>query len=843
MVAPNPPTISPRDASIAAPASRSNRRRRRWAVVVVVAIGLIVTAFFVLPSVVAPIVQQKLEVMVSNHLHARIEIGSLSYRFPYGVTVRDAKFISDESHGGLQLLSVKSLELALARIPLRGGPIIVKKFTVVDPVIHIVRREDGTMVGSQLARRAQESPRPRDRMKLSDVLQLREFTLSGATVRFEDRMHPDAKPMEWRNIGARLDLNPQSASRYTFRFAADSKPVARIELSGAADVDSLVLELDKLAVTADVRRDAPSSALPAQLQEILDRLGVQGVVRVEASGQVPLKDPKSGQFAVDVILDRVSAQPPDQPWAMDELSGKLRAERGAGEQADRINLSISDVIASGMGATLELPTALGTVDMVRKVWSVQGVSGHVRASSIAPDGKKQHVGRYVQNGRIEFEGGAGGSFAPEGKRIQRAEMLATLDHFSIQPPKFPQPIEALSGRVRLSTDRAMLQNFTALYGNDRLVLNQAIVSLADPSRNIELLNLLGSVEFGSPAPKYPAPLDQVVFQLQPSGRIDFQGVAALHRNGKQFQPDWALQLFPQGGGVMLLDRKVPVTNLRGEIAVAPRLIEMKFVEGDAFDGRVALNGTLVPRMPIKYQGEVRAQDTDLTLLSNSLGLLKPDGSPKLSGRAVGSVRFTGTLPKKGEGDPLQSLAARGRIYVKDGNFWSVPVLDNVVSEIKFARDVLTAGEAAAVFEVKDGQVEVHRAAINSTALGIQGSGTVGLDGALDLNLVVAPLGDWRRKIKSTGIPLLSNVAGDIVGGLQKLVNTATSQLLYQFRVTGRAQEPKIAAVPAPILTDNAASLFGMMMRGTRADRLIDAIAGNEPEAPKPADTKESNSGG
>ena len=77
---------------------------------------------------------------------------------------------------------------------------------------------------------------------------------------------PDVREMEWRNIGARLNLHPQSGSRYAFQFAADSQPNAEIELKGAADVDSLIVDLETLAIDADVRRDQSSSALPAQLQ-------------------------------------------------------------------------------------------------------------------------------------------------------------------------------------------------------------------------------------------------------------------------------------------------------------------------------------------------------------------------------------------------------------------------------------------------------------------------------------------------------------------------------------------------------------------------------------------------
>ena len=101
------------------------------------------------------------------------------------------------------------------------------------------------------------------------------------------------------------------------------------------------------------------------------------------------------------------------------------------------------------------------------------------------------------------------------------------------------------------------------------------------------------------------------------------------------------------------------------------------------------------------------------------------------------------------------------------------------------------------------------------------------DQSLDLDIIVAPLGDWRKRLRDTEIPIFSQVAGELVGTLQKIVNAATSHLLYAFRVKGTLNDPKISAIPAPILTEGAANLFGLMLKGGRSDKLNEAIGGNE----------------
>jgi hypothetical protein len=116
------------------------------------------------------------------------------------------------------------------------------------------------------------------------------------------------------------------------------------------------------------------------------------------------------------------------------------------------------------------------------------------------------------------------------------------------------------------------------------------------------------------------------------------------------------------------------------------------------------------------------------------------------------------------------------------------------------------------------------AALSSPALGLQGSGKLKLDdSALDLRVVAAPLADWKDKMKRTGIPILSDAAGEVVGGIQKLLNGATKAIFYEFRVGGTASKPQVTTVPAPALTDATAKLFGKMIAPPKDEKLIDAV--------------------
>src|SRR4051812_18455370 len=103
-----------------------SKRRRRLLRFVIVAVAALTTLYVVATFALAPFVRSKLQRTVSDNLHAQLEIGSLSYRFPYGVTVRDASFATDPQHGAVELVRVARLDLSLAKLPFGKGPIVVK---------------------------------------------------------------------------------------------------------------------------------------------------------------------------------------------------------------------------------------------------------------------------------------------------------------------------------------------------------------------------------------------------------------------------------------------------------------------------------------------------------------------------------------------------------------------------------------------------------------------------------------------------------------------------------------------------------------------------------------------
>jgi hypothetical protein len=219
---------------------------------------------------------------------------------------------------------------------------------------------------------------------------------------------------------------------------------------------------------------------------------------------------------------------------------------------------------------------------------------------------------------------------------------------------------------------------------------------------------------------------------------------------------------------------------------------------------------------LAYAGQVWLRDVDMKGLADYVTVAGRKKPTRLSGKGNANARVSGT-GADGARTALDNFRASGRFEILDGDFWSVPVVDEVTGATKSSNEALTVGHAAGVFEVHDQVVELRQAALSAPVLGVQGDGRVAFDGRLDLHVVAAPLADWKDGMKRLRIPVVSDVAGEVLGGLQKMINTASKTLLYEFRVTGTTREPKIETVPTPVLTDGVARLFGSMARGEKWD--------------------------
>ena len=104
--------------------------------------------------------------------------------------------------------------------------------------------------------------------------------------------------------------------------------------------------------------------------------------------------------------------------------------------------------------------------------------------------------------------------------------------------------------------------------------------------------------------------------------------------------------------------------------------------------------------------------------------------------------------------------------------------------------------------------------------------TIELSKAMPLQSSTDPASSDFARNAETMRALVAELRGrlsDVAGGVEKLLGAATRKLLYEFHVTGSFADPEIHPIAAPVLTKNAAVVFGKMLHEMKEHELLDSM--------------------
>ena len=826
------------------------RRWARWSVGVLLFLALV---WLVAPRLAAPYVRAKLQKMVASGVAAELRMEGLTYLPPFGVRVRDARLVGRDAASGteIDLLKIARLDLRLAKLPFGDGPLVIQRIDVADPQLHLILTEKGIAAAEALAPGPQPAgPSPQAAgAKLSDMFELRHFSLSGGRVVVEDRTRPGSVPMVWAGLSATSEMTQSSRSAYTFQFKGDHKGVAAFNADGSFDLDDprVTLRAFDLAVAADPSQQ--TSGLPAQIQTVLRANNVAGNIGLRGAADLPLRDLASATFDVTAEVNDASARPAGGNVPLDSLGLSLHArtlEPPAGGVRP-IEVRLTRFTAASRDARLTFaaePPATLAIDRAANRWALRGLS------LSADMGAAEHALRLA--GRLSvIADGSGPLKPPAGQTMSQAadyHAVARPSGVRVLPPGFPLPLEKVGGpgaEVELRPGVVVLKDISATYGGDALLLRGARIPLPDDlgrlKQSFAVEEIDGQIDFRQqPNPPYPRKFGKVVETLRPAGPFEIGGgsyyrVSRIEPSAgapppvKKRKSDWYFGVSTDTGSLTLSDRNIRIAQITGDATVSNLLIDITRLNGSVFGGAISASAKILPGKPFPLtDGRIVLRDVDLAEVAKTLQPESPN--EKLVGRGfLTATNLAGAFADDKESGTRASETFRGKgeFEVIKGHLWTLPVLGEVASRTK-PKNGLTLGEAAGVFHLDEGGVVLDNAAVSSPALALMGTGRIGFDKSIDLEIVAAPLGDLRDHIRRTRIPILSDVAGEVVGGVQRLINAATSTLLYQFRVTGTLEEPRVATVPAPVLTDPTALLLGRLLEPKTDQRLLDVVR------PKPA---------
>jgi hypothetical protein len=848
---------------------RKRFRNRHWPKVLLAVLVLLALAAFIGCRIVGGIFKSRLAAMVQSQFGAQLETGAVIYRPPFSFIARDVRVYRQEPGGTtVELLRVAGLNLRLGGFPHQGEPLAVERLVLDRPVVRIVAAAPTPSttigVGAVPARADPSLARPAAPLPPAPMSQVAETTSRPAAsrkVRISSVEILDGQILFPRRDGGsdpirlshlQISILQKTPGTYGYRAAIRGEASIAGEASGFLNVDSGTLQVEKLALAARATSLAALFPWSAQAKQEIASASPDGMFTVAGNLSLALKDIRRANYRLTLGLEDGAARVGEWKRSLREGSARIVLHNGAASEDPAVWSPVQAVIQSAKVAagTARLNLSGGELTLMPQdgTWRLAKLVGRLEMGKELPI-SLERTGWFFEKadfrGPVEFTAAGSGPWRlPPGKpaiEVWRHEVLAYPHGLSVKPRSFALPVESISGGpIALRGGVVTLQNLIGTFGGDKLLLRTARLTLEDAVRHIRLDDLrtqvkfeeiAGTMIFHQPSPAYPGPLGKVIDQLRPDGSFVVGGGSWYANNryaGRKLKPDFFIRLIADGGSFRISDYQVPLTAMQGQATIAPMTVDIARFDARALGGTVWAAGQIVPGRPFLYQGRAQVRNIDLAQMARALSLGEPAQS-RLSGKGYADLSLSGT-GSGGKQTAAETFTSDGEFEILRGNFWSVPTVHEVASQVKHSEE-LGDGDAAGIAHVAHQVLSLKNVALNSPMLGLQGSGTIGFDKSLDMTVVAAPLGDWRDKMRQAGIP----VVGDVLGSIQHLLNTAQGALLYQFRVTGTVTHPIKAVIPAPVITQPIAALFGQMLRNDQKDQLLNGVkgAGSKPSPAAP----------
>jgi len=502
---------------------------------------------------------------------------------------------------------------------------------------------------------------------------------------------------------------------------------------------------------------------------ILERAIVALIERIEAS--LPAGEPGV-------------APPPTPPMTFDDIDVLVHAEGEALDRFPRTNVRVLD-----LGANILLRVQTG--DAARGVRRAGRRSLLVAAGGLE-EGEAQiqfdrrgGLARVEARGfpispalvRIEPENGAqlGRELAPHGLldlvavpgadglpvvtgTLRDAQLSIPFLGFDLHPTSIPFAVSGGVGTV----DKAEV-DFAG---------GKAIVSLDDRAGEMELTLDVRDAEFR-----------EEFLELLPS----YRGTRELRcRDGGRFELQLSM-IFPDGrtlpriegrGGFHILDVRLdtPVGELHfdsvvGSFEAHEDELIVPEVSARLASGIVAGSCTISGPLD-EYDLELRVEDVDLGQLHRSLAA-SGHAAHDIAGWLQGSMSLRGT-----PGSP-ETFGGDARFSIRAGNLWDTPLLEAILLALPLSnRDRSGRHSAQVQLLFFPDHISVEAMRLVSDLFTLEGTGSCGWDGRLDLQMVPA-------------IPL---------GLLGRLLEAIQRSFLVNLRVEGTLERPRVLAIPLDMVT-------------------------------------------
>ena len=747
--------------------SRKPRWRRwlKWPLIVFAL--LLVIVYGVLPLIVTPLIRNRLQKQLSTQLNADLQMGGVYYWFPYGVSISDAVLVARDQQGeAIRLLKIDKMKIALARMPFGEGPLVISKLILKRPQIHLLVTDEGIVGRHSLVK--DEAPASPPSTQLAPTTTA--STTSSPT--------PQRKP----RLSEMLELRQ-----------------VRVE-------DAQVIYED---------RNSPES-IPAAWRNI------------------------------NIDLATTPATNPLYQFDFTASNGAMAELRMAGTiNVDELEVSLKQITAKIDLASKESESAVPAA--VQRLLLANNVRGNfdLSGSALLPLRRMEEAQFDL---RVKLADGAARI-----AKWQRADdpgdsfdRITAAFHWSSEPLTDEQAFMATAAQLRAANGASaspppvgkkkripaaylLLEQAEIFMADNRLEVKNAALAYDRRLKEWEVKQAHGTLELGAQKGRLIKPLRAATEKMQLFGTVqltlDAHGSMVKPREPGSRRP-YAIALKATCPELIMGPRRLVATNVSCNMRMTPGLVQFVSEDGAQppisagfYGGAIAAFGAIRTNWPPKFDFAGNIQNADMRAFARDW--TSSDEVPaQVSGRAFANLQI-GWISGHAGKRATDLLTSEGTFEILDGDFYDLPVISQIVAAISLKKDAGRVGQAAAKFKIEQREIYFKPIAVSSPALGLRGEGKVNFDGQLDFRAVAAPLADWKEQMQKTRIPLIDSVGAELVGGIQKILDSTTGKLLYQFKITGQRGKPVVTSQPAPILTEDGMNLLKNMIKGT--GRLLDQI--------------------
>jgi hypothetical protein len=770
--------------------------------------------------------------------HADVELKDVAFDYQgVRMPVRHAQVAADLPNGGvkitaeslglesadLTLLAVEKAAVDLASLPRAGQPIQLDRVVVDHPQFRFVRSEGGEIAGWSHLMAGPSSTSSRE-------ISLKQLQVTRAAALWQA---PGQAPISVQDVNVNASAIPEEGGIYALKGQLTREKLLELAWEGRLDPKTMVLDLAGARLSGHIDR-GDYAALPDAMRSTLESYGLLGQVAASWKGRIPLKQPSgaAGELKVDVRDGRAVYQ---------GVTIELARLQGGGKLPDgQLLVSVDDLamqrrdqkLLSTRQATIELPLpragqplqitrleldAPNAILTQRKDgtftgWSeLTGVQGgdNTRGADNTPAPLLKSL--RIRNGRFEYR-------SADAPRM----LLAGID---------------LNATGRMRQDRIESYSLT---GSVR-----AAQSEGGGSRGDNRTQSGGSGEHGQPRAQSEG--------TSGGGELRFEGV---------LQPaTWVLDVSSLSGRTTLDEAQVAMLppaaqtflrdhQLRGQLDVQGRArVPLKQTDRATAEwkvelrsGRVAIGSSVLPVDQLSTTGKLAdsrlradfnanllggsangsldypltgSQPLRLTWTANGLQLERT-----LAAASGQASNYSGSLSSSGQlsARPAafeQTISGGGSLNISNGQLVNVPIIHEILAVASAANlgRVLGRGReqradtAQVSFEFRPDGIAITQGQVNSPVIKLTGSGRVGYDSSLDLNVranVLQQVQNLEKQITGGAGGLLGRAVGGrgvgrIIGGTIGPAGQAVSKLgdrMVTYRITGTTSNPRV--VPQPL---------------------------------------------